>query len=120
MPVTLAGESQSTARKIHCPPPSMAAGTIVWVEVETERKRDRFWTRRHANQQSACVQWLAETDVYVVFVPSQGPGCAGGEREVAGEGAPFAITLADAQQQADRAAHSRCNELCLDWTELSD
>ena len=101
--------------------------------METERKRDRFWTRRHANQQRAYVQWLAETDVYIVWVKpnstrlahlaecaSQGPGCAGGEQEVAVEGVPFAITLADAQQQADRAAHSRCNELCLDWTELYD
>ena len=101
--------------------------------METERKRDPFWTRTHANKQRAYVQWLAKTDVYTVWVEpigtklahfaeraSQGPGCAGGQREVAVEGAPFAITLADAQQQADRAAHSRCNELCLNWDELSD
>ncbi len=33
MPVTLAGESRSTTRKIHCGAPSMPAGTIVWVKV---------------------------------------------------------------------------------------
>ena len=84
--------------------------------METERKRDRFWTRRHANTQRASVHWLAETDVYLVLVSFNDGTPA---REVAVEGARFAITLADAQQQADRAAHSRCNELCLDWTELS-
>ena len=39
MPVTLAGESRSTARKIHCPSPSMPTGTIVSVEV------NGHWTR---------------------------------------------------------------------------
>ena len=85
--------------------------------METERNRYRVWTRRHANTHRALVQWLAETDVYLVFV-SFNDGTP--TREVAVEGAPFAITLADAQQQADRAAHSRCNELCSDWTEHSD
>ena len=85
--------------------------------METARKRNRFWARRHANQQGAYVHWLAETDVYLAFV---GLNDGTPAREVAVEGAPFANTLADAQQQADRAAHSRCNELCLDWTELSD
>jgi hypothetical protein len=41
MPVTLAGESRSTARKIRCRAPSMPAGTIVWVEVNRRWMRAR-------------------------------------------------------------------------------
>ena len=41
MPVTLAGESRSTARKIHCRAPSMPPGTIVWVEVDGRWMRAR-------------------------------------------------------------------------------
>ena len=41
MPVTLAGETRSTARKIHCRAPSMPAGTLVWVEMDGRWMRAR-------------------------------------------------------------------------------
>jgi len=41
MPVMLAGESRSTARKIHCREPSLPPGTLVWVEIDSRWMRAR-------------------------------------------------------------------------------